>query len=90
LAKEFLLALDKHQSSVNDTANLCGEIAVAIIQRTIKFIDPDAVIVKLAISLCAFSNSISVYSPNFTVKPTNTIAIFEMKQKCLQDENFVK
>jgi hypothetical protein len=50
-----------------------------MIRQTLKFIDPNIIIAKLVLSLFAFSNHISILSSHMTIKPFNTLAIFQIQ-----------
>jgi len=46
-----------------------------------RFIDPDIILIKLGISLFAFSEVISLYTPNIPIVLTNPIHILEIQNK---------
>lgn len=50
-----------------------------MIQRVLKFIDKDIDTAKIALSLFAFSNNISIFSSNMVLKPFNTLTIFRVQ-----------
>jgi len=59
--------------------NFYGENLVTMIKRVLKYIDPDIVITKLALSLFAFSTNNSIFSLNMIIRPLNTLAIFQIQ-----------
>jgi hypothetical protein len=69
------------QSFINIHIDFYGENSVTMIRRILKFIDPDIIIAKLILSLFAFSNHVSIFSSHMTIKPFNTLAIFQIQNR---------
>ncbi|CAF3623845.1 unnamed protein product [Rotaria sp. Silwood1] len=58
-----------------------GKPTVDIYRWTMKFIDLDIVLIKLALSLFAFSGNTCSYSPNISTELTDPIIILEIQNK---------
>jgi hypothetical protein len=69
----------KYKPFVNVWINFYGENSIRMIEQVLKFIDPDIVIAKLALSLFAFSNNTSIFSSDMTIRPLNTLEIFRIQ-----------
>ncbi|CAF1097298.1 unnamed protein product [Adineta steineri] len=54
---------------------------IALTLETMKFIYPDIIIFKLALSLFALSKTIYSYSPNISIDSTNSSTIFHIQNK---------
>ncbi|CAF1105237.1 unnamed protein product [Adineta steineri] len=54
---------------------------ISLTRWTMKFINPDIVIFKLALSIFAFSKTNYSYSPNITIDSTNSSTIFHIQNK---------
>ncbi len=67
------------QSFINIHIDFYGQNSPIMIQRILKFIDPDIIINKLTLSLFAFSNHISIFTSSMTIKSLNTLAIYEIQ-----------
>ncbi len=67
------------QSFLTICKNIYGDASVDMIQHVLRYIDPDSVTIKLALSLFTFCNNISIFSPMITVKPINTFAIYHIQ-----------
>jgi len=61
-----------------------GYSPFTMIHYILKFIDPDIIVAKLSLSLFAFSNNNSIFSPQVTTKSTNTLAIFHIQNMYAQ------
>jgi len=73
-----LLALDTFSNAMNI---MYGKRTVDIHRWAMKFIDPDIVLIKLAISLFAFSENTYSYSSSISDNLTNPITILEIQNK---------
>ena len=56
-----------------------GTNSMQMVQRVLKFIDPDVIIAKLALSLFAFSNHTSILSSNSSLESLNTLSIYRIQ-----------
>lgn len=66
-----------NQSFLNICTHIYGEQSISMIHNVMKFIDPDVIIVRLALSLIAFSNHSALFSSNLIINPINTNLIFQ-------------
>jgi len=73
-----LLNLDAFSNAM---ITMYGKRTIDIHLWTMKFIDPDIVLIKLALSLFAFSENTYSYSPNISTNLTNSITILEIQNK---------
>ncbi|CAF1438834.1 unnamed protein product [Adineta steineri] len=58
-----------------------GSHGISLTLWTMKFINPDIIIFKLALSLFALSKTIYLYSPNISIDSTNSSTIFHIQNK---------
>ncbi|CAF4268874.1 unnamed protein product, partial [Adineta steineri] len=58
-----------------------GNRGISLALLTMKFINPDIVIFKLALSLFALSNTTYLYSPNISIDSTNSSTLFHIQNK---------
>ncbi|CAF2566542.1 unnamed protein product [Rotaria sp. Silwood2] len=68
-----------HQPFLNACRRLYGEQSVGMAHHVMKHIDPDVVLVKLALSLFAFSFSVLIFSPYVTMQQNNSSLIFHIQ-----------
>ncbi|CAF3572808.1 unnamed protein product [Rotaria socialis] len=68
-----------HRSFMKTCNYLYGEQLVNMVRHAMKFIDPDLVLVKLAASLFAFSNSLLIVRPNYTMNSSSISTIFRIQ-----------
>ena len=73
-----LLALEAFSNAMKI---MYGKRAIDIHLWAMKFIDPDIILVKLALSLFAFSESTYSYFPNVSSDLTNSLIIAEIQNK---------
>jgi hypothetical protein len=71
--------LYNHKPFIDACIQIYGETSVIMIEHVLKFLDPDIVIAKLALSLFVFSNYISIFSSNLPTQSLNTLAIFHIQ-----------
>ncbi|CAF1031482.1 unnamed protein product [Adineta steineri] len=58
-----------------------GNRGISLALLTMKFINPDIVIFKLALSLFALSNTTYLYSPNISIDSTSSSTLFHIQNK---------
>ena len=56
-----------------------GTNSMQMVQRVLKFVDPDVIIVKLTLSLFAFSNHTSILSSNSSLESLDTLSIYRIQ-----------
>ncbi|CAF1391144.1 unnamed protein product [Adineta steineri] len=66
---------------LNDDISMYGNGAVSLTLWTMKFINSDIIIFKLALSLFALSKTTYLYSPDILIDSTNSSAIFHIQNK---------
>ena len=72
-------SLCQSRSFIDIGIQLYGENSVSMIQRILKFIDPDIIIGKLTLSLFAFSNHLTIFNSSMNIKSFNTLAILRIQ-----------
>ncbi|CAF1054583.1 unnamed protein product [Adineta steineri] len=73
-----LLSLDSFLKTI---AAMFDNRGIALTLWTMKFINPDIIIFKLALSLFALSNTNYLYSPNISIDSTDSSTIFHIQNK---------
>ncbi|CAF4174084.1 unnamed protein product [Adineta steineri] len=68
-------------SFLNIIATMFDNRGISLTLWTMKFINPDIIIFKLALSLFALSKTNYSYSPNISIDSTNSSAIFHIQNK---------
>ncbi|CAF1344109.1 unnamed protein product [Rotaria magnacalcarata] len=68
-----------HRSFMKTCNYLYGEQLVNMVRHAMKFIDPDLVLIKIAASLFAFSNSLLILRPNYTMNSSSISTIFRIQ-----------
>ncbi|CAF4149130.1 unnamed protein product, partial [Adineta steineri] len=73
-----LFNLDSFLKIMSAMFDNCG---ISLVQWPMKFINPDIIIFKLALSLFALSKTTYLYSPNISIDSTNSSTIFHIQNK---------